>query len=147
MNLTPLRYPGGKSVMTPFFVDLLNANSMKNMVYAESYAGGAGTAINLLLNDNVDRILINDANVCIYSFWYYLLKCKSDFINRVRDTEVTINEWYKQREILKQARRPSFDVGFATFFLSRTNRSGILTARSEERRVGKECRSRWSPYH
>ena len=128
MNLTPLRYPGGKSVMTPFFVDLLNANSMKNMVYAESYAGGAGTAINLLLNDNVDRILINDANVCIYSFWYYLLKCKSDFINRVRDTEVTINEWYKQREILKQARRPSFDVGFATFFLSRTNRSGILTA-------------------
>src|SRR3712207_9341312 len=23
----------------------------------------------------------------------------------------------------------------------------ILSARSEERRVGKECRSRWSPYH
>ena len=24
---------------------------------------------------------------------------------------------------------------------------GINTKRSEERRVGKECRSRWSPYH
>ena len=24
---------------------------------------------------------------------------------------------------------------------------GILMGRSEERRVGKECRSRWSPYH
>ena len=24
---------------------------------------------------------------------------------------------------------------------------GTLTIRSEERRVGKECRSRWSPYH
>ena len=23
----------------------------------------------------------------------------------------------------------------------------LLTDRSEERRVGKECRSRWSPYH
>ena len=23
----------------------------------------------------------------------------------------------------------------------------LLTERSEERRVGKECRSRWSPYH
>ena len=23
----------------------------------------------------------------------------------------------------------------------------IIAARSEERRVGKECRSRWSPYH
>src|SRR3989442_14570682 len=24
---------------------------------------------------------------------------------------------------------------------------GVAAARSEERRVGKECRSRWSPYH
>src|SRR2546421_10118725 len=24
---------------------------------------------------------------------------------------------------------------------------GLLVERSEERRVGKECRSRWSPYH
>ena len=24
---------------------------------------------------------------------------------------------------------------------------GLLPKRSEERRVGKECRSRWSPYH
>ena len=23
----------------------------------------------------------------------------------------------------------------------------LMKARSEERRVGKECRSRWSPYH
>src|SRR3712207_9251562 len=29
-----------------------------------------------------------------------------------------------------------------------TQTAGVsLTARSEERRVGKECRSRWSPYH
>ena len=26
-------------------------------------------------------------------------------------------------------------------------KSDALTGRSEERRVGKECRSRWSPYH
>ena len=27
------------------------------------------------------------------------------------------------------------------------NSSGEARVRSEERRVGKECRSRWSPYH
>ena len=39
-------------------------------------------------------------------------------------------------------------------FLDNTVASAVLTsvqaklhARSEERRVGKECRSRWSPYH
>src|SRR2546430_4296100 len=31
--------------------------------------------------------------------------------------------------------------------LSPAQRSLWLTWRSEERRVGKECRSRWSPYH
>ena len=27
------------------------------------------------------------------------------------------------------------------------NIGDVIVARSEERRVGKECRSRWSPYH
>ena len=30
---------------------------------------------------------------------------------------------------------------------TRTHLNRKLVARSEERRVGKECRSRWSPYH
>ena len=29
----------------------------------------------------------------------------------------------------------------------KTDTNNILDTRSEERRVGKECRSRWSPYH
>mgnify|MGYP006992677685 CR=1 FL=1 len=35
------------------------------------------------------------------------------------------------------------------FDLSQNNPMGVdlSVARSEERRVGKECRSRWSPYH
>ena len=33
------------------------------------------------------------------------------------------------------------DFNFSSFFIT----NGSL--RSEERRVGKECRSRWSPYH
>ena len=35
-------------------------------------------------------------------------------------------------------------VGFVTVI---TGATFSLTVRSEERRVGKECRSRWSPYH
>src|SRR2546426_12564689 len=33
------------------------------------------------------------------------------------------------------------------FFIQRYLLAGIDHDRSEERRVGKECRSRWSPYH
>src|SRR5256885_16502643 len=33
------------------------------------------------------------------------------------------------------------------FYVSWDESSRVSLARSEERRVGKECRSRWSPYH
>src|SRR3712207_9066309 len=36
-----------------------------------------------------------------------------------------------------------FDSGAASYLINAGNRQ----SRSEERRVGKECRSRWSPYH
>ena len=35
------------------------------------------------------------------------------------------------------------DCKFKTFGCG----AAVATSRSEERRVGKECRSRWSPYH
>ena len=41
-------------------------------------------------------------------------------------------------------------AGFAmveTGFTRAKNAGNIIMKRSEERRVGKECRSRWSPYH
>src|SRR2546430_12294262 len=38
------------------------------------------------------------------------------------------------------------DAGFSIFYMG-INVGAFLGIRSEERRVGKECRSRWSPYH
>ena len=35
----------------------------------------------------------------------------------------------------------------ALHVIAEAQKKGGLAARSEERRVGKECRSRWSPYH
>ena len=39
------------------------------------------------------------------------------------------------------------NVGKSSLLNAITNRKNLAYTRSEERRVGKECRSRWSPYH
>ncbi len=126
MNSSPLRYPGGKSLMTNFFIDLFHKNGLQEIVYAEPYAGGAGAAINLLLNGYVNEIVINDANIGIYSFWNALITESDKFIQTINAIPVTLSEWYKQREVLQKSIRPSFELGVATFFLSRTNRSGVI---------------------
>ena len=41
--------------------------------------------------------------------------------------------------------RGHVDVGAVS--LVSDGSTGVMFNRSEERRVGKECRSRWSPYH
>src|SRR3712207_9089694 len=46
--------------------------------------------------------------------------------------------------MIKAARAPT---GSSTCRRGRVRTSRLTARRSEERRVGKECRSRWSPYH
>ena len=53
------------------------------------------------------------------------------------------NKVYVMGEIVsdKTFSHEVYGEGFYEFFLK------VMRLRSEERRVGKECRSRWSPYH
>ena len=50
---------------------------------------------------------------------------------------------------LKQAVKRNIErfPGDFMFVLTQEEANLLLSIRSEERRVGKECRSRWSPYH
>lgn len=126
MNGSPLRYPGGKALMTNFLVDLFRENGLQNIIYVEPYAGGAGAAINLLLGNHVKEIIINDANIGIYSFWHFLLTEPERFIQTIQDIPVTLAEWRRQKDIAQNTNEPSFELGVSTFFLSRTNRSGVI---------------------
>lgn len=114
--------------MTKFFEEVLKHNFLSNVVYSEPYAGGAGAAINLLLNNSVEAIRINDASVGVFSFWNSLLTESERFLDKVNEVDISLKEWQLQRSIFKSSNVASFELGFATFFLSRTNRSGILAA-------------------
>ena len=74
-------------------------------------------------------IHINDVDTSIWAFWYSVLEQTDDLIHRIRSTPVTIDEWWVQKEIhTKKETDDPVSLGFATFFLNRTNRSGIVKA-------------------
>ncbi len=129
MNRSPLRYPGGKSRITSFVAKLIKDNNITGGCYVEPFAGGAGVALNLLFDGIVDTIYINDKDRSIYAFWDSIVNHTERFVYRLENIDVTIDEWKKQREIqLNKNNADLFDLGFSTFFLNRTNRSGIIMA-------------------
>ncbi|MBY4130207.1 DNA adenine methylase [Rhodococcus fascians] len=128
--ISPLRYPGGKARIAPFADELLAIQSSRPRHYAEPFAGGAGSALTLLVSEKVDVVHINDLNPGIAAFWRCVFNQTKRLIKRIEDTEVSLDAWHLARAIYSQPRRHTdIDLGFATFFLNRCNRSGILNAR------------------
>lgn len=129
MFTSPLRYPGGKSKLTEFVAHTIEINNIKNPIYCEPFCGGAGVAMNLLLSSRVDKIVLNDYDVAIYSFWKAVVDDTSKLIKKILNTEITMVEREKQKEIYKlkkDIRNYDIDLAFATLFLNRTSVSGII---------------------
>jgi DNA adenine methylase len=124
---TPLRYPGGKGKLTPYLKLVFEQNDLINGNYVEPYAGGAGVALNLLVDGYASIVHLNDLNSSVYAFWYSVINHSDELCKKIHDVTVNMDEWYKQKAILIDPHNHSLiDVGFSTFFLNRTNRSGIL---------------------
>ncbi|MGK4043708.1 DNA adenine methylase [Heyndrickxia oleronia] len=124
-NLSPLRYPGGKYKTYNYIKELIKSNNCTS--YIEPFAGGAAVALALLINKQVKRIIINDYDKSIYSFWYSVIHHTDELISKIKDCNITIEEWYKQKEL--QANKDAvsiLELGFSTLFLNRSNRSGII---------------------
>lgn len=124
---SPLRYPGGKTCLLSLLTGVLKANNLERGDYAEPYAGGCGLALALLYGGYVRDIHLNDLDPSIWSFWKAVLDYPEELIAKITKTPVTMEEWYKQRDIqLAEDMTDVVELGFATFFLNRTNRSGII---------------------
>jgi DNA adenine methylase len=125
-HYSPLRYPGGKASLSGYLDKIFKINSFHDGIYVEPFAGGAGAAIALLVLEKVDKIVINDLDRAIYAFWNSIVKDSNRFIDKILETKITIAEWKRQRVIYSNKKSLEFELGFATFFLNRTNRSGII---------------------
>jgi len=124
---TPLRYPGGKGKLSNFMLNVIEENNLSSIHYAEPYAGGAGLALKLLDINVAQKIILNDINISVYAFWHSVLNSADLLCSKIEDTPVTMDTWHEQKEIINTPNEYDFlTIGFSTFFLNRTNRSGIL---------------------
>ncbi len=126
-TLSPLRYPGGKSRLAGFVKALREETRLQGGAYVEPFAGGAGIAWALLFEGIVTRVHLNDLDPAVYAFWKSV-RDQTDLLCRmVLDTPVSMATWRRQKAIIRDPGEYSLlQLGFATFFLNRTNRSGVI---------------------
>lgn len=127
-SFSPLRYPGGKSQFYDSVTNILDRNKLQNIVYCEPFAGGAGVALRLLAEGRASKIIINDADVAIYSFWYEVVFDTEWLIERIATIPINLDMWQIQKNILNNPCSTTRELGLAVLYLNRTNRSGILKA-------------------
>ena len=124
---SPLRYPGGKAKLAPILAQTIKLNDLSGCAYFEPFAGGAGAALRLLRENVVSELHLNDLDPRIFYFWHSVLNETQRFAEKILSVPLTVEEWRRQRQICMDAdvSRP-FTLGFATFFLNRCNRSGVI---------------------
>jgi DNA adenine methylase len=125
-TLTPLRYPGGKTQFYPLVKKLLEDNNLTGHTYIEPFAGGAGIAVKLLLNNDVGRIIINDIDPAIYAFWHSVLYYSDKLCKLIEKTPISVEQWHKQKKAYLGKKTSILNKGFAVLFLNRANVSGII---------------------
>lgn len=123
---SPLRYPGGKSVMTGLLGQIRRLNRLGDRAIAEPFAGGAGASLTLLYLEETHEIYINDADPAIHDFWWSLTNKHKQFMDLLKETDISMEEWGHQRDVYKRSKQSRIRRGFSAFYLNRCNRSGII---------------------
>ncbi|MDZ4687098.1 MAG: DNA adenine methylase [Planctomycetaceae bacterium] len=127
LHYTPLRYPGGKRRLALIVTRLLEENGLKDVQYVEPFAGGAGIALGLLFEEYASVVHLNDLARPVYAIWHTILNDTDWLCNRLANVTVSMTTWKRQRSVyVRQESAELRELGFASLFLNRTNRSGIL---------------------
>ena len=81
----------------------------------------------------------------MYEFFFFKQKTAYEIVSRDRSSDVCSSDLDDPEAEIHGAGRA--DLGPGHDCADPDRGTAARSARSEERRVGKECRSRWSPYH
>ena len=140
----------------------VSATELWNDLQAKGYIDATGmlTASFKALNDYSDMNL-DPSFVAIKESVYNLLARHLSMayfnFDIDLDGEFTHDDYIRLQDVIESekireklgisTRADLFRINSEGYYVYDMDRDGVIDYRSEERRVGKECRSRWSPYH
>jgi DNA adenine methylase len=146
-QLSPLRYPGGKSKLIDYLYSHLQKE--KTDLLVSPFTGGGSFELAMLDAGIVNRLHLNDLDYGVYSLWWTILHAPYALTEKIKGRTPTHEEFYRAQKIINTNFYGvnSIDAAWATLIVNRLAYSGIAKANPLGGRKGSQqaLLSRWNP--
>jgi DNA adenine methylase len=144
-QLSPFRYPGGKTWLVPEIRKWLDSLSYKPRVFVEPFAGGAIASLTAVIEDRVETAVMCELDSQVAAVWETILADAEWLAERILSFDISLES---VRELLSEEFADRREVAFQTLVRNRTQRGGILAPGASLMNYGengKGIASRWYP--
>ncbi|MCG8605203.1 DNA adenine methylase [bacterium] len=144
-QLSPFRYPGGKTWLVPEIRNWISNLDFQPSVFVEPFAGGGIASLTVAADNLAEHVLMAELDPDVASVWHTILEDADYLCERILDFEVNHEN---VTGVIQAEPQTSRERAFRTIVKNRTQRGGILApgaslVKSGEN--GKGLTSRWYP--
>lgn len=138
-QLSPLRYPGGKSKL----VDLIYAQlDLSKKTFVEAFCGGSSVSLSLLAAGVVDRVVLNDLDFGIYSLFNLIIHDTEWLVQAIHNVRHSKETYFENRALILSNYKNASEraAGLAMLVVNRMAFSGVVKANPMS-----DMMARWNP--
>jgi DNA adenine methylase len=144
-QLSPFRYPGGKTWLVPEVRSWLASLNFRPAIFVEPFAGGGIISLTVAAENLAGKIIISELDPDVASVWKTILREPEYLCNRILNFEITTEN---VKKVIHSETKSDREMAFRTIVKNRTQRGGIIApgaslVKSGEN--GKGLISRWYP--
>jgi len=145
-QLSPFRYPGGKTWFVPYLKKWLSSRHARPREFIEPFAGGASISLTILYENLADQVTLVELDEQVVSVWGAIFRGDANALaERIVAFDLSLANVL---ETLSTSPATLEERAFQTILRNRVNRGGILASGAgmiKEGENGKGLRSRWYP--
>lgn len=144
-QLSPLRYPGGKSKLIDYLYSRLHKEQLNTFV--EVFAGGASLGLSLLDAGVIGRLILNEKDPGVYALWETILNHPQELVRRLRGTLPTVDDLSAAKRQAATSHATPPELAWSFLLSNRLSYSGIVMAGPQGGKNGTQeaLLARWNP--
>lgn len=144
-QLSPFRYPGGKTWLVPEVKKWINDLKDKPKVFVEPFAGGGIISLTVAAEKLADKVVMVELDKEVSSVWKTILENPEFLCKKIESFEVNLKN---VQNVLNSDPDNIYELGFRTVVKNRTHHGGKLAPGASLVKAGengKGLTSRWYP--